>query len=503
MNNHNEDDNGHGDAFTASREVFAGVLGWLDGDGAATLTHAQLEDQLAVRGRELLRQLYQDHLDVRAVRELRCGQVRDADEVARPAVEASRRSLSTIFGQVDVVRLAYRRRGHANLHPADAALNLPAEKHSHGLRMLAAVEACRGSFEDTVAAIARATGQRVGKRQVEQLAGCAAADFDDFYTNRQALPAADGHVVVLSADGKGIVMRHDGLRAATAKAASESTSKLTSRLSKGDKANRKRMATVGAVYTATPAVRTPADIITPEDHERAPGPTTADKWLTASVVESAATVIADIFDEATRRDPAHDRDWVALVDGNRHQIERIRHEATKRDVTVAIVIDFVHVAEYVWSAAWSFHHEGAPAAETWVADKLIRILAGDARQVAAGIRRRATRNGLDPPTQRNADKAANYLATKADQGLLDYPAALATGWPIATGVIEGACRHLVKDRMDITGARWSLDGAEAVLKLRALHANRDLDAYWTYHLDREHHRTHRTRYANSTIPTPA
>ena len=123
--------------------------------------------------------LYQDHLDLRAVRERRLDEVLDADGVSRPSVEAGHgRTLTTVFGEVTATRLAYRRRGQTNLHPADTALNLPAEKHSHGLRRLAAVEAARGSFDDTVAAIARATGQRVGKRQVEELLRRAAVDID-------------------------------------------------------------------------------------------------------------------------------------------------------------------------------------------------------------------------------------------------------------------------------------------------------------------------------------
>ncbi|MCA1602436.1 MAG: ISKra4 family transposase, partial [Acidobacteria bacterium] len=78
--------------------------------------------------------------------------------------------------------------------------------------------------------------------------------------------------------------------------------------------------------------------------------------------------------------------------------------------------------------------------------------------------------------------------------------ALAQGWPIATGVIEGACRHLIKDRMDLTGARWGLPSAEAVLKLRALLSNDDFDDYWDYHLTQEKHRIHQTRYQNGVIP---
>jgi hypothetical protein len=114
------------------------------------------------------------------------------------------------------------------------------------------------------------------------------------------------------------------------------------------------------------------------------------------------------------------------------------------------------------------------------------------------IRRIATKTGLDPTRRKPADDAANYLTNKAPY--LDYPTALRQGWPIATGIIEGACRHLVKDRMDITGARWGLAGAEAILKLRAIKANGDLDAYWQHHLSQERHHVHEARYHHHLIP---
>jgi hypothetical protein len=154
-----------------------------------------------------------------------------------------------------------------------------------------------------------------------------------------------------------------------------------------------------------------------------------------------------------------------------------------------------------WKAAWCFHAEGDPTAETWVRHHALSILQGKATTVARVIRRKATLAGLDPTSRKNADTCAGYLTGKAPY--LDYPTALQAGWPIATGVIEGACRYLVKDRMDITGARWGLAGAEAILKLRALRANGDFDEYWHYHLAQERHRVHETRYLNNILPTAA
>ena len=178
------------DSFARSRTRFGEIVGFLDGDRAGALSHADLEDRLDSEGRELLRLLYQDHLDLRAGREQRLGEVLDADGLDRPSVEAGHaQTLTTIFGEVTVTRLAYRRRHQPNLHPVDAALNLPDERHSHGLRRLAASEAARGSFDDAAGAIRSRTGTSVGKRQVEELTARAATDFAAFYSSRPRPPS--------------------------------------------------------------------------------------------------------------------------------------------------------------------------------------------------------------------------------------------------------------------------------------------------------------------------
>jgi hypothetical protein len=488
-----------GDAFTVSRQRFESLIGFLDGADAARLSHAELEDHLDVHGRELLRCLLDDHLALRAVREPRLEQVTGDEGVIRSRVEKDHvRGLETVFGTVSVGRLAYRAPGVGNLHPADAALNLPVERHSHGLRKLAALESPRGSFDGAVDAIERQTGVRLGKRQVEELAGLAAMDFEDFYETRRPARGKSGDRLVLSADGKGIVMRADALRT---RAPARPRAGPSPKLSGEDQQYRRRMAEIGAVYDAAPAPRIPADILAsaaPEGHEPAPGPVAKNKWLTASIVKAPAEVIRRVFDEAERRDPKHRRTWVALVDGANHQIERIKFEARKRKVTVTIVVDFVHVLQYLWNAASCLHPNNDQAAEQWVHRQAMRVLEGHARKVAGTIRRQATNARLDRTHRKPADEAAAYLTNKAPY--LDYPTALTQGWPIATGIVEGACRHLVKDRMDITGARWGLAGAEAILKLRAIIANGDFDAYWRYHLTQERHHVHEARYHNHTIP---
>jgi hypothetical protein len=485
------------DPFAAARAVFEALLGELGSPRLAGSTHAQLEDYLAEHSLELTRQMMQDFLDRNAKQETRLPEVTGSDGVTRRAAEPGHaRWLVTRFGRVNVTRIAYRARarGVSKLHPADAALNLPAETHSHGLRRMAAEQAVRGSFDTARDQINQATRAGVGKRQVEALTVRAATDIDAFYAAKVPMPATDGTLLVLSADARGVVMRREGLRPATAKAAAaKGANRFATRLAGGEKHGRKRMATLGTVYDANPVVRTPADVITlpgGAPSSRSKGPKATAKWLTASVAEDSAAVICAVFDQAEARDPTHRRCWVVLVDGACHQIDLIRAEAARRHVTVHIVVDFIHVLEYLWGAAWSFHTHDDPAAEAWVLGHALTILDGGCAAVATAIRAQAAELGEGKHT--GADDCVAYLEAK--QEYLDYRTALASGWPIATGVIEGACRHLVKDRLDITGARWGLAGAEAVLKLRALVSNGDFDDYWSWHLKQEYQRVHRSRY---------
>lgn len=536
-----------------ARRHLESAVQWLDGPEATGAGHGELEARLQVHSREQYRLLLQGHLDQRARVEKRRSGVTGADGVSRPRVEnGHRRGFTTVFGPVTVTRKAYRAvpgttaAGGAdsacptasdvlpgpapdlmiddaatttdtappaaapdaatpdaaapatrNLYPADAVLNLPVGKHSAGLARLAALEATRGSFADARQAIERATGVALGKRQVENLARAAAVDTEAFYAARRPQPRPD-RVLGLQADGKGIVMRPDSLRPDTAARAAQASRKLTTRLSPGEKHGRKRMAEIVAVYDLQPAPRTPEDIIPtsrgPERDTpaRRPGPVVTGKWLAANLTDDIPTVIAALFDQAERRDPSHERSWVALVDGNRQQIDTIRAQAAARGVTVTILIDFVHVLEYLWKAAWTFFYPGDRDAETWVAHQARTILAGRAVDVAATIRHQAHEAGFRGRERAGADEAAAYLTRKAPY--LDYATALANGWQIATGIIEGAARHLIKDRMDITGARWSTAGAEAILRLRAVVANGDFDEYWQWHQQQQLRRNHLDRY---------
>jgi hypothetical protein len=263
------------------------------------------------------------------------------------------------------------------------------------------------------------------------------------------------------------------------------------------------MAQVASVYTVAPYIRTAEDIIKDLRHlqpvnEAPKRPRPQNKRVWASVIKDAEDVINEAFIEALRRDLAQEKQWAVLVDGSEEQLRIIKRLAKRHNTRPIIILDFIHVSEYLWKAVTSFYREGSAEAESWVTERLLSILNGKASHVAAGIRRSASLRKLPANKRKPVDKCANYLIKNACY--LGYDEYLKKGLPIASGVIEGACRHLIKDRLDITGARWTAEKAEAVLKLRSIRSSGDFDEYWRFHEEKELHRNHSSRYANATIP---
>lgn len=465
--------------------------------------HAGLEEYVREHGREVERRTLQAHLDLRAARE-RPVDVRGADGVRRTTHRQWTRRLLTIVGMVEVKRWAYEAEGVEALFPADAALNLSDDLYSFGVRRLVAREACRISFDAVVEQTKQILGVAVRKRQVEELTVRAARDFTAFYATRAVEAEDTTALLVFGFNGKGVIMRHADLRESTKKVAERSKHKLHTRLTRGEKRYRKRMAQVATVYTIEPWVRTPMDIMhdlrrSRDVATRRPRPVNKRVW--ASLEVDPEQVIEEAFEEGLRRDPERRRRWVVLVDGNKDQLRLVKQAAEKAGVEITLILDLIHVLEYLWKAAHCFHQAASPALEQWVNQRLLALLQGrTAGAFAKDLRRWAARCQLDKKKRKVVSDCIRYLVN--NRKLLHYDRALADGLPIATGAIEGACRYLLQDRLDITGARWSLRGAEAVLRLRALRSSGDFEEYWAFHLAQERIRNHVARYAGKRLPGP-
>lgn len=494
------------DAYAPAQEQFDSIKSRLRSAQAKSWTVNDLEEFLDVEGREIMRLCVQGYLDEQG-----------PGRVFEPVVDSNgrqhthqrlhSRSIFTLFGSVTVNRQGYGGRGLESLHPLDAKLNLPPESYSHSLRRRSAEATAKESYDEVTSSIEKQTGVAIPKRQVEELASRAAQDFDSFYQRQRSQSAREvkktGDILVLTTDGKGVPMRKEDLREATRKAAEEQKSKLQHRRSPGEKSKTKRMGTVAAVYTIDPFVRTPEQIVRefgPVRDALPRRPRPEDKRAWASIRHQPEIIIEQMFEEAMRRDPKKSKQWVALVDGNQTQLGLLQCAAEDYGVELVTILDLIHVLEYLWKAAWAFHRVGSRTAEAWVGERLARILRGRSSEVAAGMTRSATLRGLSARQREAVDRCAAYLLKYRQ--FLHYDQYLAAGYPIATGVIEGACRYLVKDRMEITGARWRLAGAEAVLQLRSLHASGDFNEYWEFHLRQEYQRNHQARYEKGRVPVP-
>jgi hypothetical protein len=234
---------------------------------------------------------------------------------------------------------------------------------------------------------------------------------------------------------------------------------------------------VATVYSIARHFRRPEAIKGLEENSKdPPASRPRHKLVWASVERDPGKVTEEFFEEAQRGDPEQKRPWVMLVDGHKDQLKPIWANIKHFGVKVMLIHDFIHVLENLWRVTYEFHSPGSEQAEAWVAERALQILKGKASIVAGGMCRSATLHRLSAKEREAVDECAGYLLNYKD--MLKYDEYLAAGLPIATGVIESACRHLVNERMAITGARWGLQRVEAILKMRSLKSSGDFEAYW-------------------------
>ena len=458
---------------------FAVLEAWLASQGARLLPLHQIESQQQTKGREVQRLLLQAHLEQRGTGDVGVAlRVRNqSGEVLYTHRRLSTRSLKTVFGSVQVVRMGYARVGAPSLYPLDQALALPARSFSYELQRRLVKAAVQNPFHEAVEALVELTGVSVSKRSLEEILRDAAQDFDAFYRERSPEPAT-GSILVASVDGKGIPM------------VKPVAAPPPVRLSKGQKANRKRMATVATVFTRAPWVRTPKQVVeslfrtrrhTPADGPTPPRPENKRVW--ASLLKDKSAVIQDVAQEMQRRDPEGARTRVALTDG-----ERALQILVEKTLDVTLILDLVHVLEKLWKAAYVFHAEGSLEAELWVLDHTLQILFGQVSQVVKGLRQSVTKRKLVGIQRKTLRAVADYLYR--NRARMRYNEYLAHGWPIASGPVEGACKNLIKDRMERSGMRWTEGMAEAIVQLRAIYLSGDFDRYWSFHIEKDQQRLH-------------
>lgn len=469
---------------------FERLTEWLMSQETQGLALHEIEKLQEERGREVMRLMLQAHLDARGVGDVGPHiHVADPESPSETSIHTHKRLHTihpvSIFGEVELKRMGYGRRGGVSLHPLDHELQLPDRSFGYELQRRLVKAAVQGPFEEACERIEENTGVKIPKRSAEQMVLEAAQDFDAFYEQRRPPPCAQtGPILAAAIDGKGIPM------------VKQKPAERVARRAKGQKANKKRMATVASVYTQQPRIRTPEEVVE-SLFRTGPRPVVEGgdgskrKWsrpehkrVWASLIEGKQGVIREAAEEMNRRDPKREKIRVAITDGDR----ALQRRTLKGLAPAILVLDLPHALEKLWGAAYAFHPEGSQEAEEWVKERTLRILRGEVSQVVKGIRQSATKRKLRGGKREAVDAATKYLYR--NRARMRYNEYLEQGLPIASGAVEGAGKNLIKDRMERSGMRWTEEMAEAMVKLRATYLSGDFDAYWAFHILEDQKRVH-------------
>jgi hypothetical protein len=410
----------------------------------------------------------------------------DPDQELPRLEQPQERPYLSIFDEIRIARTCY---GHDRVEaaPLDAQLHLPRRQYSYLLQQWLGAFVVDDAHAEAIRKLETILGLEIAVKASEDLNREQASDVEVFQDRLPVPEAADeGPLLVVTADCKGVPLVRKALPPEEA-TDTPLPALAHQRRGKGEKANKKKMAAVGAVYTIEPFVRTADDVIDEvmrkKARKRRPGP--QNKRVRAELLVGKVALFMWLADEVIRRNPRASKPVIFLSDGERALHDR-QSEYLPED-TICI-LDLYHVLERLWKVAWCLFDERTQkhAAHQWVEERLKRLLEGKVDAVIRGIRYQATQHGLKGPKRKTARDAADYFERNRDR--MKYDAYLAAGYPIGSGVVEGACRHLVKDRMERTGMRWLPSGAQAMLDLRATYLNGEWDTFWNFHVTQEDER---------------
>jgi hypothetical protein len=421
-------------------------------------------------------------------------EVNSGEPLVLPRLERSRtRPYLSIFGEATITRACYGR-GRVEAAPLDARLHLPRRQYSYLFQQWLGAFVIDDAHAEAIEKLQTILGLGVSVKASEDLNREQASDVEPFQNGLPTPePTAEGPILVVTADCKGVPLVRSALGPEEANDASERAGSQAAshhRRGKGEKANKKRMAAVGAAYTIEPFVRTADEVIDEvmrrKAAERRPRP--ANKRVRAELLVGKVALFLWPADEVIRRNPEGIKPLIFLSDGERALHDRQGEYLPENAVCI---LDLFHVLERLWKVAWCFFDEATqkPEARQWVEERLRRLLEGKVGSVIGGLRQMMTKRKLKGTRRKTVSDAAGYFARNRER--MKYEEYLAAGYPIGSGVVEGACRHLVKDRMERTGMRWIPDGAQAMLDLRATYLNGEWESLWTYHVEQEDDRLYR------------
>jgi len=409
------------------------------------------------------------------------------------ALEKEKRVLEknyfSVFGKLAVPRACYRADGVDGVMPLDAQANLPERSYSYLLQEWMDLLSIRDSFLEGSVTLAKLLGCRVGASRFEVVSQESAGSYDEFYENKE-VPAAEseGEIHTIGFDGKGVPI------------IKSEAAKIQSRLGKGEKRQKTKEAIVGVSYSTDPKMRTPEEVAENLVYpERARAKREADKKQglkpsppiraknprrIASLKRSKEEVMKEIITDAKKRNQDNGKPLVAVMDGALC-LWTLLTTLLKGTNWVGI-LDIIHVTEYLWKVGNALYGEKTAEGGKWVYDHLVAILQGRVGRVVGGLKQVLNKRKLKKGQRKALQDAISYFENH--RRWMRYDEYLAAGYPIGSGVVESTCGHTVKNRMEGTGRRWSIKGAESTLLLRSVYTSNHWDAYWEAHRQGEQRR---------------
>lgn len=528
--------------FLKSQEQFDALCELVQQAGRDGLRMDEIERQL-MSGLMLLGQRFlEGHVAAQGDGDVGTNASSDDRTLQRSQEPHSRRYLS-IFGELTIRRYVYvaREGQKAEYVPLDARLGLPAGENSYLLEEWQQRLCVKDAFGESVDDLKAILGTGVSVRTAEEM-NHRMAEYVPDYRVSQPVSAADEEqeLLIVTGDGKGVVMRRpfeDELREQlelTAGNAPASVPDTTSSLEpappevcgerrrpmsprrarqarrrqaaealrkhahhpsrqvatgRNERKSKKQMAYVGAVYTIARFRRTTDDVLD-EMARRAraedrPRPQHKRVWaemtriLQGEPCSGREWLFCSLALECNQRDPTRQKTLICLLDGE-HSLWDMQRYWFQRAVGI---LDIFHVSERVWGVAHCFQKQGTGAAQTFATHHLRMILDGKVRYVIRNFRRMLTEYKLSTEERKTVQAAITYFENNCEH--MHYDQYLAAGYPIGSGVAEGACRHLVKDRMELTGMRWERPGAQAMLHLRAIYLNDEWNNFVNFRIQNE------------------
>src|SRR6266511_2141744 len=464
------------------RQEFQSLLDYvtIPEDRTAYATELTLFRRLLALGAALLRRFFLTRAAARPP------EPRTAHGVPLPYHDQRSISYYSVFGKLAFPRHYFYHAELGGQCPLDAALSLPKRCYSDLLRDWLGYESTDSAYRESSSTVSRILGLDLSVAALESVVRDDASDVAAFY-DQPAAPSAPtplGRLLVVQADGKGVPMVQPPAVVTPL------------RLGKGQKRTKKKEAIVTSLYTIAPYHRTPQEVLAALLHEDAPAtppprPRPVQKELRASL-EGKEAAITKLAQRAALRAGPSITDRVALTDG----AEALQQQMLTQLAEYTLVLDIIHATEYLWDTATVLLGETDPGRTPWVKCQLEQVLLGQTSAVIAQLDQLASEPGRPAAQVQAVRKTVGYY--RRNLPYMRYDVYLARGWPIGTGVVEGACGHLVKDRMEQAGMRWTKEGAQAMLDLRAVRLTNDWDRYWQFHRQKQHERLYGT-----SAPAPA